>query len=98
MGSSLWDQLEARADTELEVLETVLRQRVEVLGVDEAQRRAEHRQEDPQLHARGGAQVRQVEGLVLAIDVARVGEQQHAERSAEQEMVLQIELGELVAA
>src|SRR4029079_492024 len=95
--SRVSESLEAGAEVELEALEAVLRQRVEALGVGEAQRRAEHRQQDAQLDARGGAQAPEVERLALAENVAGVGEHHQAERPAQQEVVLQVELQEAVA-
>src|SRR4026208_1271110 len=40
------------SDAELEILELVRRQRIEVLGIDETQRRAEYRHQDAHLDAR----------------------------------------------
>src|SRR5436305_6608743 len=51
---------EARADAELERLELVVLLLLEVERVDEAQRRAEDRQQDAQLEAGGIAQPREV--------------------------------------
>src|SRR5215204_2405145 len=48
---------EARPNTELELLKVILRPRIQVCRVDEAQRCAEHRQQDTQLHSGRGAQI-----------------------------------------
>src|SRR5437870_13658683 len=63
--SSIRRRSETGSDVALEALEAVAGQRVQVLGVDEAQRQAEHRPEQPQLGAGRPAQVAPRERLPL---------------------------------
>src|SRR6185369_11328780 len=66
--------------------------------VDESQGSSEHRKQHPQLRSRRVAEARQIEILAFPVDVAAVDEGEQAEGTAQDEVVLDVELVVLVAA
>src|SRR4051812_34408507 len=98
LGSPTSQLLIGIPDGELEALELVARLRAWIDGVDEADRELEHRQEEPQLHAGGVAQLAEVDVLAVAVGVAAVAEEDEPHRIVDLDDVLAVEDELLVAA
>src|SRR5262245_24376060 len=92
-----WSESRAHGELEGRVRLEELGFRVGVDGVDQAEGDVQHRHDEAQLHARGGLQLREVEVLVLQVGLARVEEEQEAQRPGDVDVVLGVEQQELVA-
>src|SRR6185436_10429552 len=67
-------------------------------GVDETEGYVQYRHDEPQLPARRGAQLLDLERITLGVGLAGVVEEEEAQRPADVDVVLGVEEHELVAA